>query len=67
MFKANNQNVNFPTQFSLGSISNGFGAAESRKVSLKRTVYYFSVVYNAIGTSDILNIHKYLVVKNNIK
>ena len=28
-FKANNKNVNFPTQFSLGRISNGFGTAES--------------------------------------
>ena len=25
-FKADNKNVNFPTQFCLGSISNGFGA-----------------------------------------
>ena len=28
-FKADNKNVNFPTQFCLGSISNGFGATES--------------------------------------
>ena len=26
-FKANNTNVNFPTQFCLGSMSNGFSAA----------------------------------------
>ena len=66
-FKANNKNVNFPTQFCLGSISNGFGATESREVSLKGNVYDFSVDYNAIDKSDILNIHKYLMVKNNIK
>ena len=47
-FKANNKNVNFPTQFCLGSISNGFGATESREVSLKWNLYDFSVDYNAI-------------------
>ena len=33
-FKANNKNVNCPTQFCLGSASNGFSATESREVSL---------------------------------
>ena len=37
-FKANNKNVNFPTQFCLGSISNKFGATEPREVSLKENV-----------------------------
>ena len=45
-FKTDNKNVNFPTQFCLRSISNGFSATESR---------------------DILNIHKCLMTKNNIK
>ena len=56
--------VNFPTQFCLESISNGFGATNSREVSLKGNVYNFSVDYHAIDKSDILNIHKYLMVKN---
>ena len=30
-FKADNKNVNFPTQFYLVSISNGFSAIESRE------------------------------------
>ena len=34
-FKVDNKNVNFPTQFCLRSISNGFGAIESREVSIK--------------------------------
>ena len=55
-FKVDNKNFNFPIQFSLGRISNGFSAAESREVSLKGNVYYFSVDYNAIDKSDILNI-----------
>ena len=33
-FKANNKNVNFPTQFCLGSISNGFRATESMDLEL---------------------------------
>ena len=66
-FKANNGNVNCPTKFCRGSISNGFSFIESREVSLKRNVYDFSVDYNAIDKSDILNIHNYLMVKNNIK
>ena len=66
-FKANSKNVNFPTQFCLGSISDGFNATESREVSLNGNVYDFSVDYNSIDKSDILNIHKYLMTKNNIK
>ena len=66
-FKANNKNVNFPTQFCLGSISDRFSVTESREVSLNRNVYDFSVDYNSIDKSDILNIHKYLMTKNDIK
>ena len=66
-FKADNKNVNFPTQFCLRSIFNGFSATESRKVSLNGHVYDFSVDYNSIDKSDILNIYKYLMTKNNIK
>ena len=58
-FRDDNKNVNIPTQFYLGSISNGFGVTESREVSLKGNVYNISVDYNAIDTSNILNIHKY--------
>ena len=65
-FKANNKNVNFPNQFCLGSISNNFGAIDSREVFLKGNVYGFLFNYNFISESDILNIHQYLVVENNI-
>ena len=37
-FKADNGNVNFPTQFCLGRISKRFFAAESRQVYLKGNV-----------------------------
>ena len=66
-FKADITNVDFPTQFCLGSISNIFSAIESRKVSLNENVYDFSVEYNSIEKSDILNIHKVLMTNNNIK
>ena len=55
-FKTNNKNVNFPIQFCLGSIFNGFSAAESREVSLNGNVYDFSIDYNSIDKSDILTI-----------
>ena len=66
-FKADNKNVNFPTQFCFGSISNGFSANESEEVSLSENVYDFSVNFNSTDKSDILNIHKYLITKNNKK
>ena len=66
-FKADNKNVNFPTQFCLRSISNGFNNTESREVSLNGNVYDFSVDYNSIDKPDILNIHKNLMIKNSIK
>ena len=40
-FKDNNKNVNFPTQFCLGSISSGFSATECKEISLNRNVYGF--------------------------
>ena len=66
-FKANNDNISFPTRLCLGSISDGFHATESREVSLGENVYNFSVDYSAIEKSQIINIHKYLMVKYDIK
>ena len=66
-FKADNKNVNFPTKFCLGSISSGFRAIESGDVSLNGNVYYFLVDYRSVEKTDILNTHKYLMIKNNIK
>ena len=66
-FKADNKNFKFPTRFCLGSISDRFSATESRKVSLNGNLYDFSVDCNSIDKSDILNIYKYLMTKNNIK
>ena len=59
--------MNFRIRFCLGSISNQFGAAGSTVVSLKGNVYDFSIDWDTIEKSDILNIHKYLMIKINVK
>ena len=66
-FKADNKNVKFVTQFCLISSSNGFRASNSRELSSIANAYDFSVDYNFIDKSDTLNIHKYLMNKNNMK
>ena len=66
MFKASNKNINFPTQFCPGNISNKSDAIDSKYVSLKENVFDISVDYNSIHESDILNIYRYLMIKNNI-
>ena len=58
---------NFSTQHFLGSMSEKSNAVKSREVYFKGIVYDFSVYYNAIDKSHILNIHQYLMVDNNIK
>ena len=66
-FKIDNKNVNFPTKFCLENMSNGYSATESKEVSLNRNVYEFSLDFNYINISGILNIQKYLMTTNKIK
>ena len=54
--KNDNKRVNFPTQFFLRSISNGFNASEFREASLNKNIYDYSVDFNSFDKSDILNI-----------
>ena len=70
IFKADNKNVNFSTQFCLGSISNRFSATEYRQVSLfkwkcvwfsSRLQFYWYIWHT------VLNNHKYLMTKSTIK
>ena len=65
-FKASDENVNFFNSICVGSISNKVGATDSKDVSLKGNVYDLSINYNSIDKSDILDIQKYLMVKNSI-
>ena len=60
-FKASNKNVNFSFQFCLESISSKFDYVFQKKVC------NFSVDYNAIDKSDLLDNHKFLMAKNSIK
>ena len=66
-FKPANKNVNFPNQFCLGSISNGFSVTESREVSLIIILISNMFDYNSIDKSEILNNRKYLINKSNMK
>ena len=47
----------------LGNISKDWSVDNIKKTGLKGYVYDFSVDYNAIEVSDILDIHKYLTGK----
>lgn len=53
--KADNKNIKFSKRICLGSIFNKSGHNDSIKVSLKGSVYDFSVDCNAIIKSDICN------------
>ena len=52
-FKADNKNVNFPTQFCIGSISNGFSATESRELSLNEMCMIFLSITIVLINLDI--------------
>ena len=51
----------------LGNISKDWGATNMKKTGLFGYVYDFSVDYCAVNFLDIVSIHKYLMMKNNIK
>ena len=65
-FEALSKNNNFPSQFCLGSISNKFDYTDSKIVSFKENVSDFLNGYDAADKSNILSIHKCLMIKNNI-
>ena len=49
-----------------GNISKDFSIDNMKKTGLSGYVYDFSVDYDAIAVDDILDIHKYLMKKNDI-
>ena len=65
-FKAKNSEI-VATPFCIGNISKDFSVDNMKKTGLNGYVYDFSVDYDAIAVDNILNIHKYLMGKNNIK
>ena len=65
-FKAKDSEI-AATPLYLGNISKDFSVDDmKKKTGLYGYVYDFSVDYKAIAVDDILDIHKYLMKKNNI-
>ena len=64
-FKAKNSEI-VPTPLCLGNISEDFSIDNMIKAGLNGYVFYFSVDYDAVAVDDILDIHKYLMKKNDI-
>ena len=54
------------TPLCLGNITKEFSEDNTKKAGLNRYVYDFSVNYDAIPVDDILDIHNYLMKKNDI-
>ena len=50
-----------------GNISEEFSTNNMKKTGLNGNVYDFSVAYKVIDTSNIIDIHKYLIKKHDIK
>ena len=69
-FKAKDSNINVNRRqviFCLGNISKDFTIDNLKKTGLNGYVYDSNIDYNTIYISDIVDIHKYLMKKNNIK
>ena len=65
-FKAKDSEINkYP--LCLGNISGNISANNMKKTGLNWYVYEFSVDSNISDTSNIVNIHKYLMKKHDIK
>ena len=54
------------TPLCLGNISKDWSVDNMKKTGLNEYVYDFSVDYDAIAVDDILDIHNYLMKKNDI-
>ena len=64
-FKAKDSEI-VANSLCLGNISKDLSLNNMKDTGLNGYVYDFSVDYDAIAVDDILNIHKYLMKKNNI-
>ena len=65
-FKAKDSEI-VATPLCLGHISKDWLVDNMKQTGLPGYVYDFSVYYDAIAVADILDIHKYLMRKNNMK
>ena len=64
-FKSKDPEI-LPYPLCLGNISRDWSLDNMKKKRLNGYVYGFSVDYDAIVVDDILDIHKYLIKKNNM-
>ena len=64
-FKAKDSEI-VATPLCVGNIPKEFSIYDMKKAGLNGYVYDFSVDYDAIAVDDLLDIHKYLMEKNNI-
>ena len=64
-FKAKDSEI-IPYSLCLGNISKDWTNDNMKKTGFNGYIYDFSTDYNAIATSDRLDIHKYLMKKNEI-
>ena len=64
-FKAKDSEI-VATPLCLGNISRDCSVDNMKKTGFNGYIYEFSVDYDAIAVDDILDIHKYLMMKNNI-
>ena len=55
-----------PNNLCLGNASKDFSASNMKKTGFNGYFYDFSVDYDSIDVDDILDIHKYLMKKNEI-
>ena len=62
-FKAKDSEI-VATLLCPGNISKGWSVDNTVKTGLRGYVYDFSVDYDAIAVDDVLDIHKYLIKKN---
>ena len=75
LFVNGTENIKFKSEDSeivttllcLGNISKDFSVDNMKKSGLNGYVYDFSVDYDAISVDDILDVHRYLMKKNNTK
>ena len=64
-FKENDSEI-VATPLCLGNISKDWSVDNKKKTGLNGYVYDFSVDYDVISLDDILEIHNYLMIKNEI-
>ena len=55
-----------PNNLCLENVSKDFSASNMKKTRFNGYIYDFSVYYDSIDIDDILDIHKYLMKKNDI-